>query len=127
MKRVWLIAGMVAIMATAHAQQRPQSEKSPTERAERQTAALNEALDLTEEQQSAVSKINLKYAEEIASLREEQRKAREEERARREEVRQKKEAELKGILSDEQMEKYQEHQEKRKEHRGDRGKRRHRG
>ena len=140
---------MVSIIATAQAQEQPsQDEKpsateqttqkrkrpdgmpergkrlSPAERAERQTAALTEALDLTEEQQASINKINQKYADEFTKLRQEDEEARKKARAAMTEMKQKKEAELKEVLTEEQIEKYQTHQEEnRKEHRG----RRHRG
>ena len=118
MKKVWLIVGMVGVMATAQAQQRSERDKNPTERAKRQTTALTEALDLTADQQSTVSEINLKYAEEVASLREENRESREKARAAMKDIKQKKEAELKEVLTEEQMEKYQARQEERKGRRG---------
>ena len=124
MKKIGLVAAMIGVFATAQAQQRPASDRTPSERAERQTAALAEALDLTEEQQSAVEKINLEYAEEMTSLREKNREVREEARAAMKEMKEKKDAELKDVLTEEQIEKYKAHREKRKEHRG---RRKHRG
>ena len=118
MKRIWLIASMIGVIATAQAQQRPDREGNPTERAERQTNALTEALDLSTDQQATVSDINLKYAEEVASLREKNREEREEARAAMKDIKERKEAELKEVLTEEQMEKYQEHQKKRKGRRG---------
>ena len=118
MKRMWLIASMIGVIATAQAQQRPDRERNPTERAERQTTVLTEALDLSADQQATVSDINLKYAEEVATLREKNREEREEARAAMKDIKERKEAELKEVLTEEQMEKYQEHQKKRKGRRG---------
>ena len=120
MKKVWCIAVLIGIMATAQAQERPERLKDPTERAERQTTALTKALELTEEQQATVGEINLKYAEEVNSLWEENRESREKTRAAMKDIRQRKETELQEVLTEEQMATYQEFLEKRKDRRGKR-------
>ena len=107
-------------MATAQAQERSERLKDPTERAERQTTALTKALDLTEEQQASVSEINLKYAEEVNGLWEENRESREKTRAAMKEMKQRKDAELQEVLTEEQMKEYQEFLEKRRDRRGKR-------
>lgn len=120
MKKVWCIACLIGIMATAQAQERSERLKDPTERAERQTTALTKALDLTEEQQASVSEINLKYAEEVNGLWEENRESREKTRAAMKEMKQRKDAELQEVLTEEQMKEYQEFLEKRRDRRGKR-------
>ena len=111
---------MLGVMTTAQAQQRPERMKDPAERAERLTSRLTEALELTEEQQTTVGEINLKYAQEANTRWEERKESREKARSERRDMKQRKEAELKEVLTEEQLAKYQEYQEERKERRGKR-------
>lgn len=123
MKRFWIIVCTVGAMTAAQAQPTSERGGTPGERAEKLTARMAENLDLTEEQQAKVGEINLKYANETASLREETREQREETRASMKEIRQQQEAELKQVLTEEQRLKY----EARRDERQDRRKRRRRG
>ena len=118
MKKGWLIVSMFGLMITAQAQPRPERIKDPAERAERLTDKLTEALELTEEQQTSVGEINLKYAQEANNLWEEHRESREKAREQVRAMKQQKDAELEEVLTEEQMAKYQEYQEKWKERRG---------
>lgn len=123
MKRLLMIICTAGTVVTAQAQPAPERGGTPGERAEKLTARMAENLDLTEGQQAKVGEINLKYANEAASLREETREQREETRASMKEIRQQQEAELKQVLTEEQRLKY----EARRDERQDRRKRRRRG
>lgn len=117
MKRFWLIACLMGTIATAQAQTKSERGGTPDERADKLTARMAENLDLTDEQRATVAEINLKYANEIASFREETREQREEARATVKEIRQNQEATLKEILTENQVQKYKAHRDKRQDQR----------
>lgn len=117
MKRLWLITCMIGAIVTAQAQSSSERGGTPDERADKLTAKMAENLNLTEEQQTVVGEINLKYANQVADFREETREQREAARATMKEIRQKQEAELKEVLTEEQRLKYEARQEKRQDHR----------
>jgi hypothetical protein len=123
MKRLLMIICTVGTVVTAQAQPAPERGGTPSERADKLTAKMAENLDLTNEQQAKVGEINLKYANEAASLREETREQREETRASMKDIRERQEAELKQVLTEDQQLKY----EARRDERQDRRKSRRRG
>jgi len=86
-------------------------ELSPNDRAQRQTAMMQEALNLTEEQLPKVEEINLKYAQKGADLREEHQGSRETMMTAFREVRKQQEEELSVVLTEEQMALLKEKQE----------------
>lgn len=117
MKRFWLIACLMGTIATTQAQTKSERGGTPDERADKLTAKMAENLALTEEQRAAVSEINLKYAKEVADFREETREQREAARATMKELRQNQEAELKEVLTEEQLLKYEARRDERQDHR----------
>ncbi len=117
MKRFWLIACLMGTIATAQAQTKSERGGTPDERADKLTARMAENLDLTDEQRATVAEINLKYANEVASFREETREQREETRAAMKEIRQNQEAALKEVLTEEQLQKHAAQRDKRQDHR----------
>jgi Spy/CpxP family protein refolding chaperone len=82
---------------------------SAEERAVKQTEWMTEKLDLTGEQQVKVKEVNVKYAEQMESQRkankEGAKKSKEEIKAQIKSLREAKNAELKAILTPEQLEK----------------------
>jgi Spy/CpxP family protein refolding chaperone len=78
---------------------------SPEERAKIQTDQMREKLNFTDEQDSSIYEINLKYARKIQELMKGEQE-RDEIRSKMGELMKEKDEELKGILTEEQFELY---------------------
>ena len=79
----------------------PKEEKTPEEKAKKQTEWMTKKLQLTEKQVAEVEKINKKYASEADKQRKEQMEKREKQRTQHE-------ADIKKVLTPEQIAKYDE-------------------
>ncbi len=104
---------VAAITVTAQPQggQRPEGQQgTPEEMSKMMVERMTKELDLTEDQQTKIYDINLKFAEERESSGD-TRPSREEMEAMREKM----SAQVKGVLTDEQATKYDEMQAKMRE------------
>lgn len=105
---------MVLMTVLVNAQPAPQAMGTPAEHAQKQTEQLSAALELSKKQTEKVGAINLKYATEMRTMREEMRAKWEAgEEVNREEMREKMKAlvnarteEIKGVLTPTQIEKF---------------------
>lgn len=104
-----ICAGMVF---SAQAQEKkPESKKTPEEKAEMLTKKMTKELELTSEQQTKVSKVNLESAKEMDALKKELQAIKEKKKA----LKEKRDTDLKSILTPEQHQKYKELQAERRE------------
>ena len=110
---VVVIAGLSSVPA-AFAQLDKLRNTTPAERAGMQTEFMQSKLDLTPDQKRAVTDLNLKYANKMEPVIKGSAGPMVRGRQMRE-INQEKEAELKGILSPQQWEKYQASREEMRE------------
>ena len=87
---------------------------TPTERANKQTERMTKYLNLTEEQQKQISKLNLNYAQKHEADMQKRQKAREKEMNRHKKEMDKNDAKLKKILTADQYSKMQQQREEMK-------------
>ena len=114
MKQLMMAAVLAVMTLGAQAQDKAHEKKSATERAAVRTERMAKELGLSADQQARVKELNLRYAKE-AEVRHADDQAKRE--VRHKEMRSRKEAydaELKGMVSDEQYVKWRKMQEARK-------------
>lgn len=116
--KITALALLLIINSAAWAQDRVHHRITPEERADRVTAHLTEQLQLNEEQAARVRSLQLAHMEETRS-RIESTTEREERKKIRQEQHQAMKEELKTILSEEQMQKFEKLTDKRKQKRGE--------
>ena len=110
-------------ICTATSAQRGGERPSPEEMAARQTKQMTEKLQLDEAQTAKVKEINLTYAKKMQEVRDNNRGNREAMREAVTALQKEKSAELKTVLSEEQLKSYEEMLAKRGGRRGGPGKR----
>jgi Spy/CpxP family protein refolding chaperone len=106
---LYTLAAVIVFFCAEHSQAENFKEQlhqmSPEERAELQTRAMQEELDLNAQQRTDVYAINLKYAKQAQPLIEQSgRKQRKKQQTRK--LRRQKNAQLKTVLTPEQYERY---------------------
>ncbi len=114
MNAMLMSLAMVLMTVLVNAQPAPQAMGTPAEQAKKQTEQLSVALELTKKQTKKVGEINLKYATEMRTMREEMRAKWEVgEEVSREDMREKMKTlvtarteEIKGVLTPTQIEKF---------------------
>src|ERR1044071_8366495 len=109
-----LCFGMQAVATAQEAHKRKGSGHSnitPEQRAEKQTAKMQQALQLSDAQKKEVYQLNLQSAQEMQAARKEARDGKKE---KFKAMHERKEARLKSSLSADQSKKYQQMQEERK-------------
>ena len=115
MKKLFFVATIVCMLAiTVNAQQRG---GTPEERAKRQTEMIKETTGIDAAKATKVEAILLKYAKEMATLRE-KTPDREARREPQKALTDKQEAELKTVLSADEFAKYTAKQEEMRKNRG---------
>jgi len=114
--RVLLLIAALFVTTWVSAQQ--MQMKSPQERAQKQTMWMQKNLGLTEEQNKQVYNINLKYAQQVDEARAGAAGAEKKMEVR--DLQKDKEAELKGVLTGDQFQKYQARQQEMKDRRQER-------
>ena len=97
-----LIAMMLAFASITAFAQRPDSNRTPEQRAEAQTKTMHESLQLSEDQQKQIYALNLDRAKKMEELRDSQNQ----DRSKRRESMEAFNAELAKVLTPEQQEKY---------------------
>ncbi len=106
-------------MLSRSAIQNPQYQRmTPEERAKAETQRMKTDLTLTDQQLAKVDTINLKYAKMRSGMRGQFQGDREGMMAKMQEMQQQKNAELKSVLTEEQMKKYEELLQQRRGFRG---------
>jgi hypothetical protein len=106
MKKLMMIVAFAALTAGAQAQDK--ARMTPEQRAQMQTGRMTTELKLNTEQAAKVETINLKFAEQAEALRAEREAAREamHKEGKGQAMRDAHEAELKGVLTEEQFAKW---------------------
>ena len=126
-KTVILLLALVLGTAVSFAQPRDgQREMNPEDMAKRQTERLDEALDLSKEQEKQVYDLNLESGKKMRKMREENRGDWEAMRDQMRDVREEQNEKMKKILTDEQWNKYEKYMEERRERMRNEGQRRRR-
>lgn len=124
-----LIIALLGFTVTALAQNRRggngRGEMSAEDMAKRQTERMKTELNLTAEQEVKIQAINMKYAEQQVAKRDEKKEKRREMETAQQAVMDQKDAEIKALLTPEQLTKYekyckQEKKEQKKEHKKER-------
>jgi protein CpxP len=91
--------------------------KTPEQRAEKKTEILTKKLDLNANQQTKVAEMNLKTAKEVDAIKSNQNLSKEEKKNAVKQLRETKQAELRGVLSSDQQQKFDKMKEKREQKR----------
>lgn len=107
---VVLFASLMAFAVTAQPSPKGKGQKTPEERAKKQTELMKQELKLTDAQAAQVDKINIKYAIEKDKLEQEMK-------AKKKAMYDQKNAELKAVLTPEQFPLLEQYREKRKQER----------
>ncbi len=110
--RVYAVLGFLMLLSIGLKAQdmeaHKRSERTPEQRAARQTVKMTETLKLNEEQTRRVKEINLRYAQQAQQMREAMR-------AELKSMHQNKDGELKAVLTEAQYQQLQQIHEDRKE------------
>ena len=112
--RKGLIAIMFAFASITAFAQRPDTNRTPEQRAEAQTKTMTESLKLSEDQQKQIYTLNLDRAKKMEELRDSQNQDRSKMRESMEAFN----TELSKVLTPEQQEKYKTMMEERRNNRG---------
>lgn len=122
MKKLGLLLMVVVFSATiSMAQNRGGQKLDPKERAEQEVKKLTEKLDLSTEQGKKVYDVLLKGNNEMTEMRKAGGGDRDAMREKMMKLRSEQNAEMKKILSEAQLAKYEKYQEERRSERGTRG------
>lgn len=110
-----ILFSLLFVVATGAVTAQRGEDRDPAERIEKQTERLATVLELSPEQTEKVQAINESFAGEVASAREDLRKERESMRETVKAAAEKRTAEMKALLTADQLTKFEALQEKRKE------------
>ncbi|HEY0976498.1 MAG TPA: hypothetical protein VGE21_03425, partial [Flavobacteriales bacterium] len=101
---------VLAVVLSATAQAQTSKSNTPADRAKVQTERMAKELDLTPEQRTKVEAINLRFAEKASALREERKTSPGEHQGEGKEMKAEREAELRNVLTPEQLDKWTAHE-----------------
>jgi len=107
----------LVLVTNVTAQDRKEGPEDPEAKAEKQTMMMSKKLDLNDDQKNEVHEINMKYAEQSYELKQEMREEgdNEELKMRYKRMMKEKKSELKAVLNEEQVDRFEEMQKRKNE------------